>query len=62
MKLYLKKYLENRPKLYSSRHRYWRRAAVRTKIILQKHLTKDILALYQSEGYPNITKLSFKQL
>ena len=32
------------------------------KFILQKHLTKDILALYQSEGYPNITKLSFKQL
>ena len=49
-------------KMYSTRHKYWRHAPVRTKIILQKHLTKDILALYQSEGYPNITKLSFKQL
>ena len=41
--------------LYSTRHKYWRRALVMAKFILQKHLTKDILAIYQSEGYPSIT-------
>ena len=41
--------------IYSTRHKYWRRALVMAKFILQKHLTKDILAICQSEGYPSIT-------
>ena len=47
---------------YSIRHNYWRCTLVRAKIILRKHFSKDILAIYQPEGYPSITKLSFRPL